>query len=72
MNCWKTIPTSALIASMSHFGSVSSTPSIAIDPSVGTSSLLIHLRTVDLPEPLGPTMTTTSPSAISRSTFLTA
>ena len=62
MKDWNTMPTSSLIFLRSVFGSVTSIPSILIDPLVGSSSLFTLLSRVDFPEPLGPIMTTTSPS----------
>ena len=47
--------------------SVTSRPSIKIVPEVVSSSPAISLSSVDLPQPDGPTKTTNSPSAISRS-----
>src|SRR5690349_24802523 len=47
-------------------------PPIAISPSVRSSSPAVSRSTVVLPEPEGPTSTTNSPSAISRSTLSTA
>ncbi len=55
---------------MSVLGSVISTSSRNILPPVGCSSLLMHRSIVDLPDPDGPRMTTTSPVATSRSTPL--
>ena len=65
-------PTSARTWSMSVAVSVSSKPSTVTVPVVGISSRLTQRSTVDLPEPLGPTMTSTSPSATSRSMSRTA
>ena len=72
LNCWNTMPTSARTWSRSVEVSVRSKPSTTTVPSVGISSRLTQRSTVDLPDPLGPTMTTTSPSATSRSTSRTA
>ena len=72
LNCWNTMPTSARTWSRSVEASVRMKPSTMTLPLVGISSRLIQRRTVDLPDPLGPTMTTTSPSATSRSTSTTA
>ena len=72
LNCWNTIPTSARTWSMSVEASVNSNPLTVTVPVVGTSNRLMQRSTVDLPEPLGPTMTSTSPSATSRSMSRTA
>ena len=40
------------------------TPSNKISPEVGVSSMLRHLKNVDLPEPEGPMTTTFSPLEI--------
>ena len=45
-----------------------STPSISTVPELGRSRVPMRLRSVDLPEPEGPTMATNSPSSISRLT----
>src|SRR5690606_1357403 len=47
---------------------VTSSPSISMPPEVGLSSPAMRRRSVDLPQPEGPTKTTSSPSLISRST----
>ena len=47
-------------------------PLTLIEPVVGTSSLSKSLISVDLPEPLPPTMKTNSPFLISMFTFLRA
>src|SRR4051794_11772822 len=52
--------------------SVTSRPPIRISPFVGSSSPAVIRSTVVLPEPEGPTRTTNSPSAISRSSAWTA
>ncbi|MNG18533.1 hypothetical protein D3C84_1026100 [compost metagenome] len=53
-------------------GSVRQMPSIRMSPSLMVSSWLRVRRKVDLPEPLGPTITTTSPSATWVLTFFRA
>src|ERR1041384_2368289 len=58
--CWNTIPTLRRSASLSSFGSCTSCPSTRIDPrSIGTSAFT-QRSNVDLPEPDGPMMHTTS------------
>ena len=52
---------------MSACRSVISMPSIKTDPAVGISSRFSERRSVDLPEPDGPMMTTTSPRRTLRS-----
>src|SRR3954454_17184697 len=51
---------------------VTSRPSRKIRPLVGSISRLIIFNVVDLPQPDGPTRTTTSPAATSRSSSWTA
>src|SRR3954466_7788606 len=59
--CWNTMPTLRRSASLSSFGSFTSWPSTRIEPdSIGTSALT-QRSSVDLPEPDGPMMQTTSP-----------
>ena len=67
---WKTMPTSARSLASSLPSSGSETPSISIVPDSNVSSRLIVRQRVDLPEPEGPMMTTTSPSPIVRSMSL--
>ena len=50
-------------ASMSQSGSVMSMPSTRTTPDVGSSRRFTHRSSVDLPDPDGPMMHTTSPSA---------
>ena len=50
---------------MSQRREVMSTPLMCIFPEVGTSSKFIHRKKVDLPEPEGPIIATTSPFIIS-------
>ena len=50
--------------------SLTSRPSIRIEPAVIASSPASILSSVDLPQPEGPTKTTNSPSATARSTDL--
>ena len=52
--------------------SVNSTPSTMMRPASCRSSRFIVLSSVDLPEPEGPMMTTTSPSAMETSTSFSA
>ncbi len=70
LKCWKTIPISALRAVKSVLESERYIPSTIISPSSIGSSLLMVLRRVLLPPPLGPHITITSPLAISRLMFL--
>jgi hypothetical protein len=56
--------------SMSTSGSVSSTPLTTILPPFGSSSRFTQRSSVDLPEPDGPMMQTTSPRSTLRSMFL--
>ena len=51
---------------------VTSWPSMKIRPVVGSISRLIIFSVVDLPQPDGPTSTTSSPAATSRSSSWTA
>ena len=60
-HCWNTMPTSARTALMSVPFASRSTPSIVTAPFVGISRWFTQRSTVLLPDPLGPTMTTTSP-----------
>src|SRR5580765_812550 len=52
--------------------SLTTRPPMRISPSVSSSRPAVKRRTVVLPEPEGPTSTSSSPSAISRSTLSTA
>ena len=61
LNCWKTMPTSRRMASRLRRSLVISMPSTSILPCWCSSSRLIMRMNVDLPEPEGPKMTTTSP-----------
>src|SRR6185295_17640650 len=72
LNCWNTMPTSARTALMSLLLWVSRRPSTQISPLVGVSRWLMQRSTVDLPETLGPMMTTTLPACTVRSTPFTA
>ena len=68
--CWNTMPTFLRSASLSSFGSFTSWPSTVIEPlSIGTSALM-QRSSVDLPEPDGPMMQTTSPFITSNETPL--
>ena len=64
LKCWNTIPIFWRCLLISHFGSVMSFPSNKIVPLVGRSNRFRERRNVDLPEPDGPTITTTSPFEI--------
>src|SRR5689334_14529583 len=58
--CWNTMPTLRRSASLSSFGSFTSWPSTRIEPrSIGTSAFT-QRSSVDLPDPDGPMMQTTS------------
>ena len=61
LNCWKTIPTSERSRASSRPSSGRTLPLILITPLSIGSSRLMALHIVDLPEPEGPTTTTTSP-----------
>src|SRR4051794_38752949 len=67
LNDWNTMPTSARRRARSRPSSGSGTPSIRMRPLSMVSSRLMQRQSVDLPEPEGPMMTTTSPRATSRS-----
>ena len=71
---WKTMPTLAprQAASLSSFIWSMRSPAIVTLPAVGRSMPVIMLSIVDLPEPDGPTMATSWPSSMSRSTPLSA
>lgn len=71
---WKTMPTLSPrhAASLSSFIWSMRSPAIVTLPSVGLSMPVIMFRIVDLPEPEGPTMATSCPSSMSRSTPLRA
>ncbi len=57
---WKTMPTSS-------GGSVTARPSMRISPEVGGIRPATSFRSVDFPQPDGPTTATNSPSRMSRS-----
>jgi hypothetical protein len=61
LNDWNTMPISLRIRSMFLMSSISSIPSMTIRPRSWLSRRLIVRMNVDLPEPDGPTITTTSP-----------
>ena len=67
---WKTKPMVRLRSSARREPgiAVTSSPARRMDPRVGTSSVPMQWRSVDLPAPEGPTMPSISPSWISRST----
>ncbi len=61
LNDWKTIPTSARSRASSRPSTGSGRPSNVISPeSIGSSRLIVR-HSVDLPDPDGPMITTTSP-----------
>ena len=60
LNCWNTMPTSERICSMLRVSLVSSTPSTMIGRPDAASRRLMQRIQVDLPEPDGPSTTTTS------------
>ena len=64
LNCWNTMPMRSRILLMSISGEVMSVPSKRIVPEVGRSRRFRLRRNVDLPQPDGPMMATTSPSLI--------
>ena len=68
LNCWNTMPMCSRTLFTSTPGAVMSSPSKKILPAVGFSSRFTQRRSVDLPEPLGPRIATTSPRWTSRST----
>ena len=68
LKCWNTMPIFWRWRLMFACLSVMSMPLNRICPSVGTSSRFKHRRKVDLPEPEGPMMTTTSPLRMSAET----
>ena len=70
LNDWNTIPTSERSAARPLPEVGSTVPSIRISPSSIVSSRLMVRHRVDLPEPEGPSTTTTSPAATSRSMSL--
>ena len=72
LKLWKTIPRSMRMALMFSFGSLIFLPSTRMVPLSMVSSRLMERSRVDLPEPLGPMMTTFSPERMSRETFLRA
>jgi hypothetical protein len=61
LNCWKTMPISIRTRSMSRTSCESRVPSTMISPRWCSSNRLIVRMKVDLPEPDGPKITTTSP-----------
>ena len=63
LNDWKTMPTSARSFASAAPSSGRRSPSIVMLPSSIVSSRLIARQRVDLPDPLGPMTTTTSPRA---------
>ena len=67
LNCWNTMPSFWRTALMSTPLAVMSCPSNTIWPLVGVSSRLTQRSIVDLPEPEGPSTTTTSPRWTSKS-----
>ena len=67
LNCWNTMPSLARTALISTPLAVMSSPSNRILPPVGRSSRFTQRSIVDLPEPEGPSTTTTSPLWTSRS-----
>ena len=68
LNCWNTMPIFCRWRLTSVLGSLILTPSNRISPSVGISSIFSERRNVDLPQPDGPMITTTSPVRIVQST----
>jgi hypothetical protein len=52
--------------------SVTSVPSISTEPESGVSSPAMTRRSVDLPEPLGPSRAVSEPSGIARETSSSA
>ena len=75
LNCWNTMPTSRRMSCSSvgilRRGPVEgprAMPSTSIEPEPNRSSPLMQRISVDLPEPLAPMITTTSPLATDRST----
>src|SRR5215218_5656002 len=68
LNCWKTMPTSERSRARARPSAGRGRPSRRmVPPSIGSSRLIVRHR-VDLPDPDGPTTTTTSPGSTSRST----
>ncbi len=67
LNCWKTIPISARMRLTSLPAFASDAPSKRTSPSSIPSRPLMHRSMVDLPDPDGPAITTTSPRSIVRS-----
>ena len=66
LKCWNTMPIFCRWRLMSTDLSARSTPSKMICPAVGSSSRFSDRSSVDLPEPEGPIMATTSPWLMSR------
>src|SRR3954468_4157929 len=67
LNCWNTMPIFWRTRLMSTPGRVMSVPSTTTEPRGGSSSRLQQRSRVDLPEPEGPMMKTSSPCATARS-----
>src|SRR5215212_3683687 len=68
LNCWKTMPTSDRSRARARPSAGRGSPWRRMVPSsIGSRRLMVRHR-VDLPEPEGPTTTTTSPGSTSRST----
>ncbi|MNT44435.1 hypothetical protein D3C72_1809610 [compost metagenome] len=64
LNCWNTMPASRRISRTWAASPFTLRPSTSRSPPLIVSSTLIHRRNVDLPEPEGPTTTTTSPASM--------
>src|SRR5918994_2884381 len=67
LNCWKTIPISERSFAIALPAPSTERPSKRTSPSSTVSRPLMQRNIVDLPEPEGPAMTTTSPRPIDRS-----
>src|SRR5690606_36202445 len=65
LNCWKTMPTSARNAARALPSAGNGLPSMAISPELIGSRRLIARHRVDLPDPDGPSTTTTWPCGTS-------
>ena len=72
LNDWNTMPTSARSWASPLPSAGSSSPSIVMDPLVIVSRRLIVRQSVDLPDPEGPMITTTSPLCTVRSMSVSA
>ena len=60
LNSWKIMPMRRRVRRIARRSSdVTSVPSSTTDPSSGSTSRLMHLRSVDFPEPLNPRIATT-------------